>query len=206
MFEPEPRAQPPPASGTTGLWRWRRNPLRRRCDLLQAWTGLLLTVVVAAATPTAMVVVHGSVQTSLRESAAAEARTRERVTAVLVRDTPRHPEPGSDEARHSRYPAEVRFPGPDGTPRTGTTEVVPGLPAGSTVRVWRDSGGRLTEAPMRESEIRSRAYGWAGSAGAAIALTGVTLYAVIGRILDRKRAAAWERAWADTSPRWTASA
>lgn len=33
------------------LWRWRRNPLRRRTDLAQAWIAVGLFLVVAAATP-----------------------------------------------------------------------------------------------------------------------------------------------------------
>jgi hypothetical protein len=206
MFDPEPRAQPPPAPARAGLWRWRRSPLRRRCDLVQAWAGLLLAVVVTAGAPTAAVFVGSAVHSALREDAAADARTRERVTAVLVHDTPRHPEPGSEEARLTRYPAEVRFPGPDGRPHTGRTDVSPGLPAGSTVRVWRDAEGRLTDAPTAEDEIRSRAYGWAATAGAAVVLTGLAAYAVVARFLDGRRASAWEGAWADTSPRWTASA
>ncbi|MGN9793208.1 Rv1733c family protein [Streptomyces sp. OZ13] len=206
MTAPEPRAQPPPVRTRAGLWRWRRSPLRRRSDVLQAWTGLVLALAVPAAAPTVTVIVHNSVHGSLRADAAADARSRAPVDAVLVRDAPRHPEPGSEEARHTLYPAEVRYFGPDGRPRTGEAEVRPGLSAGSTVRVWRDAEGRLTDPPMTAGEIRSRALGWAATAGVAVALTGAGAYGVAAMALDRRRDAGWERAWADTAPRWTASA
>ncbi|MEU1891534.1 Rv1733c family protein [Streptomyces pristinaespiralis] len=205
MTAPLPRAQPPPARARVRLWRWRRGPLRRRSDALQAWTGLVLALAVAAAAPAATVIVHNSVHGSLRAGAAADARSRAPVDAVLVRDVPRHPEPGSEEARHTLYPAEVRFFGPDGRPRTGQADVRPGLSAGSTVRVWRDAQGRLTDPPMAAGEIRSRALGWAAAAGAAVALTGAGAYGVTAMALDRRRDAGWERAWADTGPRWTTS-
>lgn len=205
MTTPLPRAQPPPAPARVRMWRWRRGPLRRRSDALQAWTGLVLALAVAAAAPAATVIVHNSVHGSLRAGAAADARSRAPVDAVLVRDVPRHPEPGSEEARHTLYPAEVRFFGPDGRPRTGQAEVRPGLSAGSTVRVWRDVQGRLTDPPMAAGEIRSRALGWAATAGVAVALTGAGAYGVTAMALDRRRDAGWERAWADTAPRWTTS-
>ncbi|MFH8930221.1 hypothetical protein ACH4D4_24500 [Streptomyces pristinaespiralis] len=205
MTAPLPRAQPPPARARVRLWRWRSGPLRRRSDALQAWTGLVLALAVAAAAPAATVIVHNSVHASLRAGAAADARSRAPVDAVLVRDVPRHPEPGSEEARHTLYPAEVRFFGPDGRLRTGQADVRPGLSAGSTVRVWRDAQGRLTDPPMAAGEIRSRALGWAATAGVAVALTGAGAYGVTAMALDRRRDAGWERAWADTAPRWTTS-
>jgi hypothetical protein len=84
--------------------------------------------------------------------------------------------------------------------------VSPGLPAGFTVRVRRDAEGLLTSAPMGADEIRSRAYGRAATAGAAVALTGPAAHPVVARFLDGRRDAAWERAWAGISPRWTTSA
>jgi hypothetical protein len=185
------------------LWRWRSNALRRRTDRAQAWVslGLLLTVLTAA--PAALVTVGDSTYRHYRQTAAHQERTRDHVPAVLVHDAPRHPEPGSDEARRTRYPAEVRFTGPDGTPRTGRTEVEPGLSAGSTVLVWVDPTGAITGPPLGAGEIRSRSMGWAILAFLGVVLAGLAAYAVTALVLYRRNLAAWDTAWTATSPRWS---
>ncbi len=73
--------------------------------------------------------VHGTLTAAAYE----QARTGRHTTAVLLKDAPRHPEPGSAEARETQYPAKVRYTAPEGTPRTATTGVDPGLPAGHRV-------------------------------------------------------------------------
>ena len=203
-----PRAQPPPAPGRHPhllLWRWRRNPLRRRTDLLQAWIalGLLLAVLVAA--PAAMFSVGDSAYGHYRDTAEQQARTRDHVPAVLVHDAPRHPEPGSDEAKKTRYPVEVRFTRPDGNTRTATTDVEPGLPAGSTVLVWVDADGGVTEPPLTTEEIRSRTMRWAVLAFLTVALAGAAVYGITALALHRRNLAEWDTAWARTAPRWSRS-
>ncbi|MEU0210453.1 hypothetical protein ABZ235_11750 [Streptomyces canus] len=51
MARATPPAHPPEELPRLRLWRWRRNPLRRRTDLAQAWIAVGLFVVVTAATP-----------------------------------------------------------------------------------------------------------------------------------------------------------
>jgi hypothetical protein len=172
---------------------------------VQAWIALALTVAVLAATPPAMVLVGTTVHDSLQQTADEQARSRHRTTAVLLHDAPRHPEPGSQEDRHTRYPVKVRFTDPTGHPQTATTEVRPGLPAKSTVQVWTTDTGRITDPPMTAKQIRSRTIGSAGTAGAGVVITGALAYATAARALDRRRLADWERAWAQTAPRWTPS-
>ncbi|MET9773673.1 hypothetical protein ABZ023_05300 [Streptomyces sp. NPDC006367] len=203
-----PQAQRPPDRAPRRhphllLWRWRSNALRRRTDRAQAWVscGLLLTVLLAA--PTVLVMVGDSAYRHYRQTAAHQERTRDHVPAVLVHDAPRHPEPGSEEARRTRYPAEVRFTGPDGTPRTGKAEVEPGLSAGSTVLVWVDRTGAITGPPLGAEEIRSRSLGWAILAFLGVVLAGLAAHAVTALVLHRRNLAAWDRAWAATSPRWS---
>ncbi|MEU2879838.1 hypothetical protein ABZ651_27070, partial [Streptomyces sp. NPDC007070] len=118
-----PEPQPPPPEGRhrpddrypardvpdlprVTLWRLRRNPLRRRTDLLQAWLALGLFLTALAAAPTAMFLVGDAAYSHYRETADAQARTRRPTTAVLLHPAPRHPEPGSPEARRTRYPVE----------------------------------------------------------------------------------------------------
>ncbi|MFE0858276.1 Rv1733c family protein [Streptomyces mutabilis] len=204
-----PRAQPPPPDPAPGrdphllLWRWRRNPLRRRTDRVQAWIALGLVLAVLSAAPAAMYAVGDTLHRHYRSTAEHEARTRDHRPAVLVHDAPRHPEPGSDEAKKTRYPVEVRFTGPDGTTRTGETDVEPGLPADSTVLVWVDATGEITGPPLTADQIRSRTMGWAILAFLGVVLIGLAVHGVTGLVLHRRNLAGWDAAWADTAPRWS---
>ncbi|MEV5440528.1 hypothetical protein AB0K80_31660 [Streptomyces sp. NPDC052682] len=195
---------PTPQPGRVVLWRFRRNPLRRRSDLAQAWIGLGLLVSTAVATAPAVVVVEDAALRHYTRTARQQAETRQRTTAVLLQDARRHPEPGSAEARTTRYPVKVRFTDPHGHRRTATAEVEPGLPAGSTVRVWAGTDGQLTEAPLSPGEVRDRARGCAVLAALGVPATAATAYTVAGRVIQRRNLAAWATAWAATAPRWTA--
>ncbi|MEV6880918.1 hypothetical protein [Streptomyces sp. NPDC051135] len=209
-----PRSQPTPADPGPGSEagavghpyllprRWRRNPLRRPTDRLRARIGLGLVLAVLVAAPAAMFRVGDSAYRHYVGTAAHQAQTRDHRPAVLTHDAPRHPEPGSDEAKKTRYPVTVRFTGPDGAVRTGTTEVAPGLPADSTVLVWVDTEGVITGPPLTTEEIRSRTMGWAVLAFLGVVLTGLAAHAVTGCVLHRRNLAQWDADWAATAPRW----
>ncbi|MFJ9731275.1 hypothetical protein ACIRUL_07950 [Streptomyces sp. NPDC101171] len=201
-----PPAQPPPEDlPRVTLWRLRGNPLRRRSDLLLGWFGLGLLAAVLAAAPVVALLAGDAARRHYARTAQHQAETRRPTTVVLLRDVPRHPEPGSAEAALTRYPARVLVDGPDGRTRTVRTEVEPGLRAGSTVHVWADRDGRITGAPMTAEEIRSRCMGWAICAALATAGAGAAAYGTAARAVRRHNLAAWEAAWTRTAPRWTLS-
>ncbi|MEU1464862.1 hypothetical protein ABZ467_30020 [Streptomyces sp. NPDC005727] len=201
-----PPAQPPPGDlPRVTPWRLRGNPLRRRSDLLQAWLGIGLLAAVLAAAPVVALLAGDAARRHYARTAQHQAETRRPTTAVLLRDVPRHPEPGSAEAGRTRYPARVSVDGPDGRSRTVRTEVEPGLRAGSTVRVWADQNGEITGAPLTAEEIRSRVMGWAICAVLATVGTGAAAYGTAALAVRRHNLAAWDAAWARTAPRWTLS-
>ncbi len=187
------------------LWRWRRNPLRRRTDRLLGWIGLSLLLLVPVLGLAATFAVGDAAHRHYRATAEHQARARSLLAAVLVHDAPNHPEPGSDEARKARYPVTVRFTAPDGRDRTAKADVLPGLTAGSTVTVWTDRHGALTEPPLTTEQIRSRTMGWALLAFMAVALAGFAVHGAAALILHRRNLAAWDGDWARTAPRWTTS-
>ena len=199
--------EPPPAEELPQvlLWRWRRNPLRRGTDLAQAWIGLGLFLAVLGALPMAMILVGDTAHAHWTKTARQQTATRHETPAVLLQDAPRHPEPGSDEAKKALYPATVRFTDPQGHTRTAETDVEPALTAGSTVRVWVTAGGELTDAPLTTDQVRDRAMGCAVLTAMAVGLLGATAYAYVDRRFERHNLAQWDAAWARTAPRWTAS-
>ncbi|CAL9670109.1 hypothetical protein SUDANB105_07456 [Streptomyces sp. enrichment culture] len=207
-----PPAQPPPtrsprhaSAHPLALWRRRRNPLRRRSDRLQGWIALGLCVLVPSLGLAATFAVGDAAHRHYRATAEHQMRTRHLTTAVLAQDAPRHPEPGSAEARKTRYPVTVRFTGPDGRTRTAKTDVLPGLTEGSGVDVWVGSEGAITEPPMTDEQIRSRTMGWAILTFLAVALAGAGAYRAAALVLYRRNLAEWANQWAEAAPRWTAS-
>lgn len=199
-----PPAQPPPGPPPRPLlWRWRRNPLRRRTDVLQAWLGLGLLLAVLVVAPVVTVLVADAAHRHYEDTARRQSLTRYETTATLTRDAPRHPEPGSDEEKKTRYPAEVRFITREGRTRTTRTEVPPGLTAGNEVRVWVTTDGEATDPPLTREQIRSRSMGWALLAAVGVALTGAAAHALTALALRRRNLADWATAWAETAPRWT---
>ncbi|MFZ3554236.1 hypothetical protein [Streptomyces sp. BH055] len=204
-------AQPPPTGPRPAhrsrmrllLWQWRRSPLRRPSDRLHAWITLTLALAVLVTAPAAMFAAGSSAQRHYQSTAQHEAFTRTQRPATLTRDAPRHPEPGSDEAKEARYPVPVRYTDAHGRTRTGKAEVAPSLPAGRTVLIWTDAEGGLTRPPLSTDQVHNHTMGWALLAFFAVPLTGLAAHAVAGRLIHRHNLAQWDAAWARTAPHWT---
>ncbi len=136
------RRNRPRSAAAPLFWRWRPNPLRRRTDTVRAWLGLTVLLAVLAVAPVAAALVGDAAHRHYRDVARHQQQTRHLTDAILVHDAPRHPEPGSDEEKKTRYPVEVRVVTREGRTRTTRAEVHPGLTADSTVRIWIDTARR----------------------------------------------------------------
>ncbi|MFE9650359.1 hypothetical protein ACFYO0_40930 [Streptomyces sp. NPDC006365] len=181
--------------GTKGrLWRWRRNPLRRRSDATEAWVVLATGLVIVIGAPMTGAVTAWTVQDTL----ARQRQDLHSTTAVLTENAPAlraYMDGGS--ARTA-----VRWTAPDGTTRTGDAKVKVGLNTGDRATVWTDDRGALTDESLGTAEVEARA-GLSGALAAggvcAVLLTGSW---VVRRRLDAHRAGAWEREWAEVGPDW----
>ncbi|WP_328752685.1 hypothetical protein OHT57_44590 [Streptomyces sp. NBC_00285] len=206
MTRPTP-SDPPPEEPPHHLllWRWRRNPLRRRTDLAQAWIAVGFLLAVSAALPTTAFLVGDTAHRHYTAAAREQTTRWHHIPAVLVHDAPRHPEPGSHESKKALYPVTVRFTDPDGHTRTDETDVEPALPAGSTVRVWVNAEGMITDPPLTTEQIRNRVVGWVVLTALVVPLLGAAAHGYAHRRLERHTLARWDAAWAATAPRWTTS-
>lgn len=179
--------------GTTGaLRRLRRNPLRRRSDVAEAWTGVAAVVVLLVLVP-----VVGVVTAAVGEgSALGRAKGLNRTSARLVEDAPAVPSRFSGPAQR-QVRATVRWTLPDGSTRTAAASVPVGAEAGSSTTVWLDGAGRPRPAPPTpaQARVQGRALGAAAGAGVGLSVVG-TWWAVRTR-LDARRGAQWDRAWAE---------
>ncbi len=176
-------------------WRLRRNPLRRRSYLVEAW--LLLAVWILAVVAAA----GAGVWTVLAVERHIDALRADRhsVTAVLVEDAQRTvgTADGSDN-----YRATVRWTAADGTQAIGLARVDSSSKAGSTTHVWLDTEGRLVPDPptATQGRIEGMVLGvWAAAgAGGAVLLGG---RGVSGR-LERRRLEQWDAEWTRIGPQW----
>ncbi|MDF3299118.1 Rv1733c family protein [Streptomyces tropicalis] len=178
------------------LWRWRRSPLRRREDVIEAWVLLVTWVVlVVGGAVTGLVTAHAAGQEFARQRA-----DRHAVRAVLLADVPSAPSSAGTESYRASAP--VRWTAPDGSTRTGRTLVATGLRAGTPLALWQDGRGVLASAPPggAEAVFEAALFG----AGAALGLAGVVhaAGATARWRLDRRRLNGWATEWERVGPRW----
>ncbi|MET9392929.1 hypothetical protein ABZY20_21455 [Streptomyces sp. NPDC006624] len=178
------------------LWRWRRNPLRRREDVLEAWILLAVWLVVAVAGPVAGVLSARATVDSLAQRRA----ERQAVTATLVRDTS-DPFTGGGTVG-DRVVGTVRWTARDGAARTGETQVPTGAKAGEEVVVWTDRQGRLAPEPQSPGEADIEAAFMGAASFAAVAAAAAAGFYGAHVVLERRRGRAWDEDWQKADSQW----
>ncbi|KOX11087.1 DUF3592 domain-containing protein [Streptomyces sp. NRRL B-3648] len=183
-------------------WRWRHNPLRRRSDVVEAWTVLVVAVLLFVVAPLAGVAagLHAHERASAR--ATAQRAERRPVRAVVIGETPERLSDVQSDRRHP-YRTQVRWTEPGKGVRTAWARVPAGTPAGEPVTVWFDARGRSVAPPPDDLAVRQHAVTVGLSAAGGTAAVVLLAHALERRIALRHRLAEWEREWAQTGPRWT---
>jgi hypothetical protein len=173
-----------------------RNDMRRSTDRAESTVVIALSAAFLAAVIAASLL--GAHVYQSQQSATARLRP---AVAVLSQRGPRANSAGYGQAR-------ARWRAPDGRPRSGVLSTVTapslwGAAPGARVRVWVTISGEPSSPPPGQIVAIFDALGaviWAAG-GAGVAL--VLCYWVCRLMIDRRRLAAWESAWALTGPRWT---
>ncbi|MFF8404348.1 hypothetical protein ACF1AB_25220 [Streptomyces sp. NPDC014846] len=183
-------------------WRWRRNPLRRRSDVVEAWTVLVAAVLLSVVVPLVGIAAGLHAHDQARSLAAAQRAERHQVRATVIGDPPERLASGQGDREHP-YRAQVRWTEPGKAPRTAWARVPAGTHTGEVVPVWLDSRGRSVAPPPDDVAVwqHSVTFGLCAAGGAA----GVVIlgHGIARRFALRHRLAEWEREWARTGPRWT---
>ncbi|GAA3791420.1 hypothetical protein ACFS5L_06455 [Streptomyces phyllanthi] len=179
-------------SGRVRLWRWRRNPLKRRSDIAEAWFGVAAAVLLLLMVPA----VGMAVADVGERSALDRAQGLHRTAARLVEDAPatlsRFSGPADGHVR-----ATVRWTTSAGSPKTGEALVSAGSKAGSSTTVWLDDAGRLRPTPPTPAQAGSQGAVLGAAAGAGVCVVVVGCWWVVRVRLDVRRRAQWDRAWAE---------
>jgi hypothetical protein len=175
------------------------NPLRRRTDKIAVGLAGLLVVAFAVGTPALSIAAIGWVgHTEAGRQLAAPSRY---VVRAVLRQATRMPSLQGGIGGISLV--QARWTAPDGRARSGAIPVSVGLAAGSTVPLWVDVAGRPTGPPPSHPAVLAREA--AVAVGVTIMLAIVLLCLACGGrwVIDRRRAADWEMAWAAVGPQWT---
>jgi hypothetical protein len=189
----------------TGLWRWRRNPLRRRTDLVESWVALLAALFIAVGAPAAGLTAGSVVGEALAQSVREQHEHRHLVPAAVVRMLPQppvDPDPETSSDRDAHRHVVATWTGPDGSTHTGPAVAPYSMTPGDRFRVWIDDHGRLTARPMDGATAASHAALAGAGAGAATAglIEGARRLAV-WRLMHR-RYVEWDRAWKRAGQDW----
>ncbi len=183
-----------------GLWP-DDNPLRRRADRVEAWiAGGLLAAFLICGPLAALLAGYYASAFALRVARDQRAAWHQ-VPAVLLASAAT-----SEDFSYGGVVlplARARWTAPDGVRRTGNVPALPGARSGSTVQIWVDASGHLTEPPLRPDQVTGQSV--LASVCAPI-IVGLVLLAAGGlahSVMDRRRMAAWDADWQATGPRWT---
>ena len=173
-----------------------RNPLRRPIDRFEGAVMVALIAIFGVAMAVAAIVgIHAY------QSQQAAVRLRPAI-AVLVQPGP----PAGSLPRVGQAQARWESPGGErsGVLTTVTAPDISGAPAGTRVAVWLSSSGQPAAPPPGQAVmiIYALITGAAVTGGAGVAL--LITYALARHVLDRRRQAGWETAWARIGPSWTA--
>ncbi|MFD3464857.1 hypothetical protein ACFWWM_00525 [Streptomyces sp. NPDC058682] len=197
-----------------GVWRWRRNPLRRPTDLFEAWVAFAALVCVLVVAPAIGWVAGLRVDGTLQQAAHQQRQERHLVPAVVLRPAPESAVAAGASASASADTSTQRtaphrtqivaaWTAPDGSSHQGTVPAAeePPLP-GERFRIWTDARGRLVGQPLDPSA----AVFHAGMAGLAATICVATLVETVRRLVVRRlmhrRYIRLDRAWAAAGPDW----
>ncbi|MBZ6476281.1 Rv1733c family protein [Streptomyces griseocarneus] len=187
------------------VWRWRRNPLRRRSDVLEAWAGVAAVVLVLMTAPVVGWVTGTAAHQALRETVREQHLHRHLVTATTVRAVHGGAEgAGLDTGagREGYHRVVARWPGPDGRERTGAVAARQPAVPGRRFPLWTDDLGRVAPRPLDDATATVHAVlAGAGAAAATAALVEGARRLVVWR-LARRRFAQWDRAWERAGHTW----
>ncbi|CAM5677897.1 MULTISPECIES: Rv1733c family protein [Streptomyces] len=188
-----------------GLWRWRRNPLRRTTDLLEAWVALAAVALMVPGGVLAGLAVGGVAKDALLRSVRTQAQERHRVWATADRALPHaslDPDSETSSGRNAHRRVEAHWTGRDGSGHSGRVAAPHAVRIGERFRIWTDDRGRVVPRPMD-----------AGTAGAHAVLAGLAAAGVAAGAVEGGRRLAvrrlltcryqrWEREWERAGQDW----
>jgi hypothetical protein len=178
-----------------------RNPMRRKCDRVQAWLMLALTAAFLIAGPIVAWQTGRAAYVDAEQAAGIARQHRFPAEAVLEKDALGAP-PISQSIPANRPAVPARWKAPDGAVRIG--EIVPSSPAraGTVVQIWTDAWGNWAAPPPPDADASRKGLDTALIALVGLSCATVFIRSTVRRSLLRRQLAAWQLEWALVEPRW----
>ncbi|MEU4896932.1 hypothetical protein AB0B12_30570 [Streptomyces sp. NPDC044780] len=188
-----------------GLWRWRRNPLRRRTDLLEAYAALVAASLILLVAPVVGWMsgswAHGALEKVAREQRA----ERHPLSATVLKVLPQPPidsDPETASAADAHRRVLARWTGPDGSSHQGALAARPDADPGERFRIWTDDHGRPVGRPLDAATTTTHAVlAGVGAAAGTVVLVDGARRLVVWRLM-RRRYTQWDIAWARAGQDW----
>ncbi|MEV7793463.1 hypothetical protein [Streptomyces sp. NPDC087512] len=183
-------------------WRWRRNPLRRRSDLVEAWTLLVVAVLLVVGAPLLGAMSASWAEGQARATVAQQRADRHRVHATVV-SRAAEAVPSVEGGGQQAYRVTVRWTPPGGGARTTSALVPAGTRTGQVIDMWLDDRGRSVPPPAGDTAIWQNTVTVGACTSLGAACTVLAAHCAVRRTAQRRRMAEWERDWERTEPQWT---
>ncbi|MFF4113231.1 Rv1733c family protein [Streptomyces sp. NPDC001714] len=179
------------------FWRWRRNPLRRPSDVVEAWVVLAVWAVTVVGG-----LLAGWAAGAAVDHMFAERRAALHVVSAELTENAANGAPVAAGYDVAKVWVTVRWTTTDGSVHTGLAKAVPTATAGSRLQVWVDRGERVAAPPTSRSEATLDAVAAAALVAplAATAAWGAG-WALRSRLM-RRRLAEWDAEWRRIGPQW----
>jgi hypothetical protein len=182
-------------------WRWRRNPLRRRTDVVEAWLGLLTALMFFCLVPLVGWWAGHSVDRALQRVVRTQRAERTLVPAQVAPVVPAaHGAAAADtDPRHKQ---RLRWTAPDHSVHTDSVPVDLEVWQGGKILLWTDHKGALVPPPLDTTTASTHSV-LAGTAAATSAggLLLISRQVLLWRLM-RRRLDSWEREWARVGQDW----
>ncbi|WP_407554266.1 hypothetical protein QOM21_30745 [Streptomyces sp. Pv4-95] len=188
-----------------GMWRWRRNPLRRRTDRIEAWVSLTAALLITLGAPSVGWFTGQAAHGALLETVRLQHAQRHLVWVTvdrLVSRTPLDPDPETSSERDAHRRVIARWTAYDGSLHTGRLASPRPVEPGEHFRIWTDHGGRVMPRPMDVSTAGTHAVlAGLGAAAAAGGLIEGGRRLVVWRLRVR-RYRRWDEEWERAGQDW----
>lgn len=183
-------------------WRWRRNPLRRRSDRVEAWLGVVV-VVLFCAVPVLGWWAGASVDRALMRVVRAQRAERTLVPAVVLDPPDRSRRAVADKVGTADPRGDLlRWTAADRSVHTAT---VPGsleVWHKGRLSLWTDRLGELAPPPLDRATAETHAtLAGIAAAGTAGGVLVIARQVAMWRLM-RRRLSGWERDWARVGQDW----